>query len=114
MKSHRALVKEIALDLGFSYCGISKADFLSDEAKHLDTWLKRGYQGKMDYLERHFDKRLDPRKLVPGAKSVISLLYNYAPKKMKPISHPTRLLVTPMERLPFLLSKTNWFNLWIE
>ena len=81
MKSHRDLVKEIALDLGFSYCGISKADFLSDEAKHLDTWLKRGYQGKMDYLERHFDKRLDPRKLVPGAQSVISLLYNYAPKK---------------------------------
>ena len=81
MKSHRDLVKEIALNLGFSYCGISKADFLSDEAKHLDTWLKRGYQGKMDYLERHFDKRLDPRKLVPGAQSVISLLYNYAPKK---------------------------------
>ena len=81
MKSHRDLIKEIALDLGFSYCGISKADFLSDEAKHLDTWLKRGYQGKMDYLERHFDKRLDPRKLVPGAQSVISLLYNYAPKK---------------------------------
>lgn len=81
MKSHRDLVKEIALDLGFSYCGISKADFLSEEAKHLDTWLKRGYQGKMDYLERHFDKRLDPRKLVPGAQSVISLLYNYSPKK---------------------------------
>ena len=91
MKSHRALVKEIALDLGFSYCGISKADFLSDEAKHLDTWLKRGYQGKMDYLERHFDKRLDPRKLVPGAKSVISLLYNYAPKKNESDKSPYKI-----------------------
>ncbi len=91
MKSHRALVKEIALDLGFSYCGISKADFLSDEAKHLDTWLKRRYQGKMDYLERHFDKRLDPRKLVPGAKSVISLLYNYAPKKNETDKSPYKI-----------------------
>ena len=91
MKSHRALVKEIALDLGFSYCGISKADFLSDEAKHLDTWLKRGYQGKMDNLERHFDKRLDPRKLVPGAKSVISLLYNYAPKKNETDKSPYKI-----------------------
>ena len=91
MKSHRALVKEIALDLGFSYCGISKADFLSDEAKHLDTWLKRGYQGKMDYLERHFDKRLDPRKLVPGAKSVISLLYNYTPKKNETDKSPYKI-----------------------
>ena len=91
MKSHRALVKEIALDLGFSYCGISKADFLSDEAKRLDTWLKRGYQGKMDYLERHFDKRLDPRKLVPGAQSVISLLYNYAPKKDETDKSPYKI-----------------------
>ena len=91
MKSHRALVKEIALDLGFSYCGISKADFLSDEAKHLDTWLKRGYQGKMDFLERHFDKRLDPRKLVPGAQSVISLLYNYAPKKDETDKSPYKI-----------------------
>ena len=91
MKSYRDLVKEIALNLGFSYCGISKADFLSDEAKHLDTWLKRGYQGKMDYLERHFDKRLDPRKLVPGAQSVISLLYNYAPKKDETDKSPYKI-----------------------
>ena len=81
MKSNRDIVKEIALDLGFSYCGISKADFLAEEVDHLETWLKRGYQGKMSYLERHFDKRLDPRKLVAGAQSVISLLYNYAPQK---------------------------------
>lgn len=73
------LVKAIAVELGFQYCGISKAEFLKNEAERLETWLKRGYQGQMSYLENHFDKRLDPTLLVPGAKSVISLLYNYYP-----------------------------------
>lgn len=75
------LVKNTATELGFSYCGISKAEFLKDEAPQLEEWLKRGYQGKMSYLENYFDKRLDPTLLVPGAKSVISLLYNYYPEK---------------------------------
>lgn len=70
-----------AKELGFSFCGISKAEFLKDEASKLEEWLKRGYQGKMGYLENHFDKRLDPTKLVPGAKSVISLIYNYFPQE---------------------------------
>ncbi len=75
------LIKSIAHELGFSFCGISKADFLEEEAPRLEEWLRRGYQGKMEYLENHFDKRLDPRLLVPEAKSVVSLLYNYYPKK---------------------------------
>src|SRR5204863_4260229 len=75
------LIKSLAAQLGFSYCGISKAEFLKDEAPLLEEWLKRGYQGKMSYLENHFDKRLDPTLLVPGAKSVVSLLYNYYPEK---------------------------------
>lgn len=75
------LIKSIAAELGFSYCGISKAEFLSEEAPRLEEWLKRQYQGKMSYLENHFDKRLDPSLLVPGAKSVISLVYNYYPEK---------------------------------
>ncbi len=75
------LIKSLAAQLGFSYCGISKAEFLEEEAPRLEEWLKRGYQGKMSYLENHFDKRLDPTLLVPGAKSVISLLYNYYPEK---------------------------------
>ncbi|HKZ36482.1 MAG TPA: tRNA epoxyqueuosine(34) reductase QueG [Chryseolinea sp.] len=75
------LIKQEASKLGFSFCGISKAEFLKDEAPKLEEWLKRGYQGKMSYLENHFDKRLDPTVLVPGAKSVVSLLYNYYPKK---------------------------------
>jgi epoxyqueuosine reductase len=75
------LVKETAASLGFSFCGISKAEFLEDEAPRLEEWLNRGHQGKMSYLENYFDKRLDPTLLVPGAKSVISLLYNYYPEK---------------------------------
>lgn len=74
-------IKKIATGLGFSHCGISKAEFLADEAPRLEEWLKRNYQGKMSYLENHFDKRLDPTLLVPGAKSVISLIYNYYPEK---------------------------------
>lgn len=75
------ILKTIAQELGFSFCGISKAEFLKEESDHLEEWLKRGYQGKMSYLENHFDKRLDPSLLVPGAKSVVSLIYNYFPKK---------------------------------
>jgi epoxyqueuosine reductase len=60
-------------------CGIAKADFLEDEATGLENWLKKGYHGDMSWMENYFDKRLDPRKLVPGAKSVISVLLNYYP-----------------------------------
>jgi epoxyqueuosine reductase len=74
-------IKKMAHDLGFSFCGISKAEFLEAEAPLLEQWLGRGYQGQMKYLEKHFDKRLDPRLLVPGAKSVITLGYNYFPSK---------------------------------
>ena len=59
------------------YCGISKADFLEEEARQLEKWLKEGKHGKMTYMENHFDKRLDPRLLMDGAKSVVSLLFNY-------------------------------------
>ncbi|WP_436515094.1 tRNA epoxyqueuosine(34) reductase QueG [Ekhidna sp. To15] len=78
---HTRFVKEKAKELGFSFCGISRAEFLEEEASRLEEWLNRGYQGKMSYLENHFDKRLDPSKLVPGAKSVVSLVYNYFPEK---------------------------------
>lgn len=75
------IIKRISAELGFQYCGISNARFLEEEAPRLTEWLKRGYQGKMSYLENHFDKRLDPTLLVPGAKSVVSLMYNYYPEK---------------------------------
>lgn len=78
------LIKKKALDLGFFYCGISEADFLKEEAPRLEEWLKRSYNGKMGYMENHFDKRLDPRILVDGAKSVITLLLNYYPEEKQP------------------------------
>ena len=71
------LIKSYASKLGFLSCGISEACFLEDEAPKLEKWLKHNYHGKMNYMNNHFDKRLDPRKLVPGAKSVVSLLLNY-------------------------------------
>lgn len=63
------------------YCGVSKADFLEEEAPRLENWLKQNMHGQMHYMENHFDKRLDPRLLVEGAKSVVSLLLNYYPEK---------------------------------
>jgi epoxyqueuosine reductase len=76
-QSRSARIKHLANALGFQYCGISEAAFLEEEAPRLEHWLKNGKHGSMGYMERHFDKRLDPRLLVPGAKSVISLLFNY-------------------------------------
>lgn len=76
-EKHSIQIKQWATELGFSHCGIAKAEFLEAEAPKLEEWLKRQYQGEMHYLENHFDMRLDPRILVPDAKSVISLTYNY-------------------------------------
>ena len=75
------IVKREAKKLGFDFCGISKADFLEEEAPRLENWLNQQMHGQMSYMANHFDKRLDPRKLVDGAKSVVSLLYNYYPAK---------------------------------
>jgi len=84
-----ALVKAKAHELGFLACGIAKAEFLSEEAPRLEHWLKQGKHGEMGYMANHFDLRLDPRKLVPGAKSVISLAYNYfTPPKQEDLSAP--------------------------
>ncbi|MBI4930064.1 MAG: tRNA epoxyqueuosine(34) reductase QueG [Bacteroidetes bacterium] len=77
-----SLIKQESKRLGFDFCGISKADFLEEEAPRLEKWLKKEKQGKMSYMENHFDMRLDPRVLVPGAKSVISLLLNYFPSPL--------------------------------
>jgi len=74
---HAKLIKEQALALGFLSCGISKAGFLEEEAPRLEQWLRQNHHGQMGYMEQHFDKRLNPTKLVPGAKSVVSLLLNY-------------------------------------
>lgn len=77
LKKYSQFIKAEAQRLGFLFCGISKAGFLEEEAPLLEKWLKNSYQGEMNYMENHFDKRLDPRLLVDGAKSVISLGLNY-------------------------------------
>lgn len=81
---YSSLIKAEAQRLGFLSCGISKAEFLEEEAPRLEQWLRSGMHGEMGYMENHFDKRLDPRKLVPGARSVVSLLLNYYPQETQP------------------------------
>lgn len=82
------MIKHEAQRLGFSFCGISKADFLEEEAPRLEAWLNKNMHGAMGYMANHFDKRLDPRLLVPGAKSVVSLLLNYYPAYKQPEDKP--------------------------
>ncbi|RXG14119.1 epoxyqueuosine reductase [Leeuwenhoekiella aestuarii] len=77
------LIKAEAKRIGFMSCGISQAGFLEEEAPRLENWLKKNMNGEMRYMENHFDKRLDPRLLVPGAKSVVSLLLNYFPEEQQ-------------------------------
>ncbi len=79
--TYSKLIKAEAKRLGFLDCGISKAEFLEEEAPRLEEWLNRNYHGEMKWMENHFDKRLDPRKLVDGAKSVISVILNYLPEE---------------------------------
>ena len=74
-------VKTTARQLGFNFCGIAKAQPLDEDAKRLEQWLNKGYNGSMQYMANHFDLRTNPCKLVPGAKSVITLLLNYYPEQ---------------------------------
>lgn len=83
-EKHSFLLKTTAKRLGFDFCGIAKAEFLESEAPRLEEWLNRNYHGKMAYLANHIDKRLNPTKLVDGAKTVVSLIYNYYPEKELP------------------------------
>lgn len=81
MLSNKQRIQQEALRLGFMSVGFAKADFLEEDAVRLESFLKNNYHGKMSYLENHFDLRVDPRKLVPNAKSVITLLLNYYPEE---------------------------------
>ncbi|MBC7652507.1 MAG: tRNA epoxyqueuosine(34) reductase QueG [Deinococcales bacterium] len=80
IKNHTQFIKQTATQLGFNYCGIAKAQFLTEDAYRLENWLQQGLNGTMQYMENHFDLRVDPTRLVPGAKSVITLLKNYYPQ----------------------------------
>jgi epoxyqueuosine reductase len=76
-------IKSFAKTLGFDFCGIAKATRLDEDAQRLESWLNKGLHGKMKYMENYFDLRIDPTKLVPGAKSVITLLLNYFPSEQQ-------------------------------
>ena len=77
IQTNTRLIKEKAYALGFQFIGIAKAERMEQEARRLEEWLNKGMHGKMQYMENHFEKRIDPSKLVEGAKTVVSLLYNY-------------------------------------
>lgn len=76
-QKHSTIIREEAQRLGFSFVGFAKAEQMDEEARRLEAWLYQGMHGQMQYMENHFEKRVDPTKLVPGAKSVICLMYNY-------------------------------------
>ena len=85
---HTNLIKSWSKDLGFDHCGIARAVRLDDDARRLEGWLGKGMQGTMRYMEDHFDLRIDPARLVPGAKSVITLLMSYFPSLQQPSGIP--------------------------
>lgn len=81
MHSNTQLIKQLAMAMGFDYCGIAQAKELTEDAIRLEQWLHKGYHGEMEYMAKNFDLRIDPRKLVPGAKSVICFIKNYYPSE---------------------------------
>lgn len=85
---HTTLIKSFAAQLGFDFCGIAKAVKLDADAKRLESWLNKGFNGSMQYMENHFELRIDPAKLVPGAKTVITLLLNYLPSAKQNAESP--------------------------
>lgn len=86
--THTSLVKQTAARLGFDHCGIAKAMPLDEDARKLEAWLNKGMHGQMKYMENHFELRVDPAKLVPGARSVITLLFNYFPAEQQSLGTP--------------------------
>jgi epoxyqueuosine reductase len=88
VQENTAFIKKTAARLGFDYCGIARAEKLEDDAVRLEQWLQKGMHGSMQYMEKYFDLRIDPSKLVPGAKSVITLLKNYYPSQQQDANAP--------------------------
>lgn len=87
-EKHTSIVKTTAAKLGFDFSGIATAIPLQEDAKRLEQWLQKGMHGGMSYMENHFELRINPQRLVPGAKSVITLLFNYFPEAIQPVGSP--------------------------
>ena len=114
LRARSEKVKQLASNLGFDFCGISKAQKLEKEEVNLTNWLSNNYHGKMKYMENHFEKRIDPTKLVPGSKSVVSLLFNYFPvevltskKKLSKYAYGQDYHFVIKDKLKSLLSDIN-------
>jgi epoxyqueuosine reductase len=88
IEKHTTIVKKLAGQLGFDFCGIAQARRLEEDERRLANWLQKGYQGMMQYMENYFDRRVDPTRLVPGARSVITLLLNYFPAEQQTAGAP--------------------------
>lgn len=88
IEQHTAIVKKVTRELGFDYCGIAQAKRLEEDERKLTNWLQKGLHGNMHYMENYFDLRVDPTRLVPGAKSVITLLLNYYPSEKQEDTAP--------------------------
>jgi epoxyqueuosine reductase len=86
--NHTYLIKTWSRELGFDHCGIARAVRMDDDARRLERWLQKGMNGSMLYMANHFDLRIDPSRLVPGAKSVVTLLLNYFPGVQQPAEAP--------------------------
>ena len=115
IQKHTAIIKSIAANSGFDYCGIAKAEALDEDAKRLETWLSKGMHGSMQYMENHFDMRIDPSKLVPGAKSVITLLLNYFPEQIQSADTPKiAKYAFGNDYHEVIRSKLKWFLLKIK
>jgi len=87
-KQQTIFIKQQAALLGFHHCGIARATRLDEDARRLENWLKLGMHGSMHYMEKYFDLRIDPGQLVPGAKSIITLLLNYYPNEKQKVDSP--------------------------
>jgi epoxyqueuosine reductase len=88
IENHTTIIKTLAANYGFDYCGIARAELLNEDARRLESWLNKGLHGSMQYMENHFDLRIDPSRLVPGAKSVVTLLLNYFPEEKQTATAP--------------------------
>ncbi len=87
-QTHKEQIRQAALSAGFLFCGFARARRLDEDARRLEDWLSKGYQAGMGYMERNFDLRVDPTLLFPGAKTVVSLLYNYFPSTQQSVGAP--------------------------
>jgi epoxyqueuosine reductase len=88
IEKNTGFIRELATRYGFDHCGIAKAVVLDEDARRLETWLNKGMHGSMEYMEKNFDLRIDPARLVPGAKSVVTLLLNYFPSETQATGSP--------------------------